>query len=102
MTGVKKISDEFSVGGQPTPVDLKQLADQGFRPVVNLRSPNEVGALADEQQQAENVGLQYVNVPVPSIEANADLTATVLAAVKPLPTPVFFIVVPVDELAPLP
>ncbi|MBD2075755.1 phosphatase [Phormidium sp. FACHB-592] len=84
------MSDEFSAGGQPTPVDLKQLADQGFKSVVNLRSSNEVGALVDEQQQAENVGLQYVNVPLQPTEANADLTAAVLAAVELLPTPVFF------------
>jgi len=31
MSDIKKVSDEFSVGGQPTPEALKQLADQGFK-----------------------------------------------------------------------
>lgn len=86
----KKISDEFSAGGQPTPEDLKQLADEGFKSVVNLRSLNETGVLVDEQQQAVTFGLQYVNVPLQSTEANAELTAKVLTEVDQLPTPVYF------------
>lgn len=90
MIEAKKISNEFSAGGQPTPENLKQLADEGFKSVVNLRSLDEVGALADEQQLTEAVGLQYVNVPLQSTEANAELTAKVLSEVKQLPTPVYF------------
>jgi uncharacterized protein (TIGR01244 family) len=90
MTEAKKISDEFSAGGQPTSEDLKQLADQGFKSVVNLRSLDEAGVLVDEQQQAEAAGLQYVNVPIQSTESNAELTAKVLSEVEQLPTPVYF------------
>lgn len=90
MTEAKKISDEFTAGGQPTPEDLKQLANQGFKSVVNLRSIDETGALVDEQQQSEAAGLQYVNVPLQSTEANAELTAKVLSEVEQLPTPVYF------------
>ena len=90
MGDIKKINDAFSAGGQPTPEDLKQLADEGFRSVVNLRDPNEAGALPDEQQQAEAAGLQYVNIPLKSTEANPELTAKVIAEVEQLPTPVYF------------
>lgn len=90
MGNAKKISAEFSAGGQPTPEDLKQLADEGFKSVVNLRSPDETEALTDEQQQAEAAGLQYVSIPLKSIEANAELTAKVIAEVEQLPTPVYF------------
>lgn len=90
MSEAKKISDEFSAGGQPTPEDLKQLADEGFKAIVNLRSPDEAGALVDEQQQAEAAGLQYVNVPLQPTVADADLTAKVVAEVEQLPTPIFF------------
>lgn len=90
MTEAKKISDEFSAGGQPTLKNLKQLADEGFKSVVNLRSLDEAGVLVDEQQQAEAAGLQYVNVPLESTEANAELTAKVLSEVEQLPTPVYF------------
>ncbi|MBG1242541.1 beta-lactamase hydrolase domain-containing protein [Nostoc sp. NZL] len=90
MSDVKKVSEEFSAGGQPTPETLKQLADEGYKSVVNLRSPNEVGALADEQQQAKAAGLEYVNVPLNSTSANDNLTATVLSELEKLPTPVYF------------
>lgn len=90
MSGLKKVSDDFSAGGQPTPETLKQLAEQGYKSVVNLRSPDEAGALTDEQQQAEAAGLQYINVPLKPTEANADLAAVVLSKVEELPTPVYF------------
>lgn len=50
----------------------------------------EAGALVDEQQQAEAAGLQYVNVPLKSTEANDGLTAKVLSELEELPTPVYF------------
>jgi uncharacterized protein (TIGR01244 family) len=90
MSDIKKVSDEFSAGGQPTPETLKQLADEGYKSVVNLRSLDEAGALADEQQQAEAAGLQYVNVPLKPTEANNNLTAKVLSELEELPTPVYF------------
>ncbi len=90
MSDVKKVSDEFSAGGQPTPETLKQLADEGYKSVVNLRSPNETGVLADEQQQAKAVGLEYVNVPLKTNSANDNLTATVLSELEELSTPVYF------------
>ncbi|AIE76262.1 beta-lactamase hydrolase domain-containing protein [Synechocystis sp. PCC 6714] len=90
MVDIKKVSDEFLAGGQPTPEDLKQLAAEGFKSVVNLRLPDEAGVLADEQQLAEGEGLHYVNVPLQSTEAKAELTATVLSEVEKLPTPIYF------------
>lgn len=90
MSDVKKVSDEFSAGGQPTPDTLKQLADQGYKSVVNLRSLDETGALEDEQQHAQAVGLEYVNVPLKPTQANDNLTAKVLRELEELPTPVYF------------
>jgi len=90
MTEAKKVSNQFSFGGQPTPEDLKQLADEGYQSVVNLRFPDETGALTDEQQQAELLGLEYLNLPTSSNEADAELTAKVLAQAEHLPTPIYF------------
>ncbi|AUB36323.1 putative phosphohydrolase, protein tyrosine phosphatase [Nostoc flagelliforme CCNUN1] len=89
MSDVKKVSDEFSAGGQPTPETLKQLADQGYKSVVNLRSLDETGALEDEQQHAQAVGLEYVNVPLKPTQANDNLIAKVLRELEELPTPVY-------------
>jgi uncharacterized protein (TIGR01244 family) len=58
--------------------------------VVNLRFPGEAGALADEEQQAQAAGLEYVNVPIKSTEANHNSTAKVLSELEKLPTPVYF------------
>lgn len=90
MSDIKKVSDEYFAGGQPTPETLKQLADEGYKSVVNLRSLDEAGALADEQQQAQAVGLEYVNVPLKSSQANDNSTAKVLSELQQLPTPVYF------------
>jgi uncharacterized protein (TIGR01244 family) len=90
MSNIKKVSDEFSAGGQPTPETLKQLVEEGYKSVVNLRSPDETGVLADEQQQAKAAGLEYVNVPVSSTQADKSLTAKVLFELEKLPTPVYF------------
>jgi len=90
MSDIKKVSDEYSAGGQPTPETLKQLADEGYKSVVNLRALDEVGALADEQQQAQAVGLEYVNVPLKPSQTNDNSTAKVLSELQQLPTPVYF------------
>ncbi|MBD2163648.1 phosphatase [Calothrix membranacea FACHB-236] len=90
MSNIKKVSDEFSAGGQPTPDTLKQLADEGYKSVVNLRAPDEAGVLDDEEQQAQAVGLEYVNVPLNSTSAKDGLTAKVLRELEQLPTPVYF------------
>ncbi|WP_260447148.1 fused DSP-PTPase phosphatase/NAD kinase-like protein [Nostoc sp. 2RC] len=99
MSDIKKVSDEYSAGGQPTPETLKQLAEEGYKSVVNLRrrvaacrqtSLDEVGALVDEQQQAQAVGLEYVNVPLKPSQTNDNSTAKVLSELQQLPTPVYF------------
>ncbi len=90
MSEIKKLSDEFSAGGQPTAEDLKHLVEQGYKSVVNLRSPTETGVLADEQQQVEALGLQYVNIPLQPTVADRELRTEVVTRLEELPTPVYF------------
>lgn len=69
-------------GGQPTQKDLKQLKEHGVTTVINLRHPDEAKKHPDpsvparfnflENQVAETLGLNYVNLPISSA---ADLTA---------------------------
>ncbi|GFE71056.1 beta-lactamase hydrolase domain-containing protein [Chroococcus sp. FPU101] len=86
----KKISEEFSSGGQPTSDNLQELAAEGFKSVVSLRSSDEKGVLSDEQQQAEELGLRYLNVPLNPNEADALLVEQVVSEIAELPTPIFF------------
>ncbi|BAZ50608.1 hypothetical protein NIES4103_32250 [Nostoc sp. NIES-4103] len=88
MSNTKKVSDNLSVTGQVTPEQLQQAAQEGFKSVLNLRSPNEAGFLSDEQQQAQAVGLQYANVPLKPSEPNQQLTELAIQEIENLPKPV--------------
>ncbi|MBC6432459.1 phosphatase [Nostoc sp. HG1] len=88
MTNSKKISDDLSAAGQLTPEELQQVANEGFKSVINLRSPDEQGFLSDEQQQAEAAGLQYTNIPLKPTEPNQELTKAALEEIADLPKPI--------------
>ncbi|MBG1271002.1 beta-lactamase hydrolase domain-containing protein [Nostoc sp. WHI] len=88
MTNSKKISDDLSAAGQLTPEQLQQAAAEGFKSVINLRSPDEQGFLSDEQQQAEAAGLQYTNIPLKPTEPNQELTKAALEEIADLPKPI--------------
>lgn len=88
MSNYKKISDDLSAAGQITPEQLHQAADEGFKSVVNLRSPDEQGFLSDEQQKAEASGLQYANIPLKPTEPNQELTKAALEEIANLPKPI--------------
>ncbi len=89
MENVKKINNELTVAGQVTPGQLQQLADEGYKSVMNLRSPEEEGFMKDEPQQAEAAGLQYVNIPVKPDGMSDELTTKVLEQIDRLPKPAF-------------
>lgn len=84
----KAVSDSLSIAGQVTPEQLQQAAQQGFKSVLNLRSPNESGVLSDEQQKAEAAGLEYANVPLNSSDATTEGIASALQELENLPKPV--------------
>ncbi|MBD2510017.1 phosphatase [Nostoc muscorum FACHB-395] len=88
MSNTKKVSEDLSAAGQPTPEDLKQAAQEGFKSVLNLRSPDEPGFLSDEQQQAQAAGLQYANIPLKPSEANQELTDAAIQEIENLPKPI--------------
>ncbi|MFS0516003.1 beta-lactamase hydrolase domain-containing protein [Nostoc sp. UIC 10607] len=88
MTNSKKISDDLSAAGQLTPEQLQQAAAEGFKSVINLRSPDEQGFLSDEQQKAEAAGLQYTNIPLKPTEPNQELTKAALEKIADLPKPI--------------
>ncbi|MBD2524627.1 sulfur transferase domain-containing protein [Nostoc sp. FACHB-133] len=88
MSNTKKVSEDLSAAGQPTPEELKQAAQEGFKSVLNLRSPDEPGFLSDEQQQAQAAGLQYANIPLKPSEANQELTEAAIQEIENLPKPI--------------
>ncbi len=70
-------------GGQPDDAQLGRLADVGYQTVVNLRTPGEPGAPADEAAKVEAEGMHYVSIPVAHGEGlsreNAEALGKVLA-----------------------
>ncbi|MEH2193287.1 MAG: sulfur transferase domain-containing protein [Nostoc sp.] len=88
MSNTKKVNDDLSAAGQLTPEELKQAAQEGFKSVLNLRSPDEAGFLSDEQQQAQAAGLQYANIPLKASEPNQELTEAAIQEIENLPKPI--------------
>ncbi|MGI8503013.1 MAG: beta-lactamase hydrolase domain-containing protein [Hassallia sp.] len=87
MENVKKINNELTVAGQVTLEQLQQAVSEGYKSVLNLRSPSEEGFISDEQQQAEALGLHYINIPVKPNEISDELTTEVLKQIDDLPKP---------------
>lgn len=87
MEPIRKINDELTIAGQLTSEQLKQIAQAGFKSVLNLQSPDEPGFLNSEQQQAEALGLYYVNIPVKIEAINDETTTSVLKQINNLPKP---------------
>ncbi len=50
-------------GGQPTPKQLEQARDAGYKTVINLRTANE-NSIWDEASKAAELGMNYINIPV--------------------------------------
>ena len=88
MSDLKKVNDDLSIAGQISSKELKQLAIGGFKSVLNLRSPDENGFFNDEKQEAQIVGLEYVNVPLNSKEPNQQLIAEAILEIDHLPKPI--------------
>ena len=88
MNTVRKITNELAIAGQPTPDKLIQLVEEGYRSVVNLRSPDEIGFWNDEQQKIEQLGLRYANYPIQTINLDAEMVFRLIQQISELPKPI--------------
>ena len=66
-------------GGQPTDEQLAALRDAGFKTVINLRQPNEMGTRGEAETVAE-LGMTYVSLPVAGTSGLTEENAAALAA----------------------
>ncbi|MBC1239488.1 beta-lactamase hydrolase domain-containing protein [Nostoc sp. 2RC] len=87
MNIVRKINDELAIAGQITLVQLKQIADEGYKSVVNLRLPDETGLLANEKEKTELLGLYYLNLPFKAQDINDVVTLEIFQRIAELPKP---------------
>lgn len=87
MKTIRKINDDLAIAGQLTSDQLQQITQQGYKSVVNLRSPDEEGFLSNEQQEIEALGLYYINVPIKVEGINDEVAAQVLQKLDELSKP---------------
>ncbi|WP_133479995.1 fused DSP-PTPase phosphatase/NAD kinase-like protein [Cognatilysobacter segetis] len=63
MTAPTQFAEGQYAAGQPTPVQLSQLAAAGVRTVINLRAPSEPAGY-DEGDEVARLGLRYWTLPI--------------------------------------
>ncbi|MBD1911611.1 MULTISPECIES: sulfur transferase domain-containing protein [unclassified Leptolyngbya] len=64
METIRKINDELAIAGQISSEQLPQLVGDGFRSILNLRSPGEYEFEPSEEVKAGLFGLNYLNFPL--------------------------------------
>ncbi len=88
MNTIRKINNELAIAGQITPDQLQQIADDGYKSVLNLRSFDEKDLLDDEQDKVEFLGLFYINLPIKSEEINHQAALQIFNVITELPKPI--------------
>ncbi|HEY9621654.1 MAG TPA: sulfur transferase domain-containing protein [Crinalium sp.] len=81
LHAIRKINDELAIAGQVTSEQLRQVAQEGYRSVLNLRSPDEAGFPCMEQQEVEALNLNYINIPVKVGAIDRDMLLQALEAI---------------------
>ena len=87
-----KINDEVTVGGQPSEEQLQELAQQGFKSVVNFRTEGEADqpvSPSEEGAQAKSAGLEYLHLPVSMQTLDAGTVDQFRQRYRELPKPIF-------------
>ncbi len=59
-----KINNTISTSGQPTLEELKIIADNGFKAIINLALYNSSLALENEDKYVSQLGMTYIHIPV--------------------------------------
>ncbi|MCU0568939.1 MAG: sulfur transferase domain-containing protein [Oculatellaceae cyanobacterium Prado106] len=87
MEPIRKINDELAIAGQIHLAQFPQVAAEGYRAVLNLRSPEEAGFLTLEAEKLQLLGLCYLNLPTPVTALNPETVLKVLDHLRRLPKP---------------
>jgi protein tyrosine phosphatase (PTP) superfamily phosphohydrolase (DUF442 family) len=67
MTGIynfHKVSDTLACSGQPTELQLKQLATEQYQVIINLAPHDNKVALPDETASVKALDIEYCHIPV--------------------------------------
>ena len=85
-------NDQFGTLGQISPAQLSEIAQQGYKSVINNRPDGEGGPdqpkNADIQAEAEKLGLNYVYLPVIPGAITPDQVVEMARLLKTMPGPI--------------
>ena len=87
-----KISDQITVGAQPTPEQLQELAQEGFRTIVNLRTAGESDQPLSPEEEGNKVtalAMKYLHIPVSAQAMQPEQVDHFRQQIRQLPGPVF-------------
>ena len=59
-----QISNNLATAGQPTIKQFRAIADAGYETVINLALQTSDGAIANEAQLVQSLGMEYIAIPV--------------------------------------
>ena len=60
----KQVNDRLACSGQPTEEQLKGIADQGYKVIINLALTGTKYSLPDEAKSVADLGLIYRHIPI--------------------------------------
>jgi tyrosine-protein phosphatase SIW14 len=85
----EKVNEQVYRGGDPTAVGLTELGAMGIKVDLDLREASD--ATKVEKEQAEKLGMKYVNIPMKpfSAPANDAMEHALVLLGQPRPGPVF-------------
>jgi protein tyrosine phosphatase (PTP) superfamily phosphohydrolase (DUF442 family) len=78
IPGARVSETGLLVGGQPSPEQLKEIAQAGYRTVISLRAARELGD-EGEEETVERLGMAFVSIPVPGPEGLTEPNARALS-----------------------
>lgn len=56
--------EKLSSSGMPTPDQLRSVAEAGVKVVINLATSKSEGAIPNEGEIVNSLGMEYINIPV--------------------------------------
>jgi len=93
MTDGIQINDAFTVGKKhPAEADLKELEQEGFQTVINLRAAGEdqqPQSPEEEGRMARDLGMTYLHYPVKSDAMSPELVDGFRELLRDLPRPIY-------------
>ena len=92
MENCIRLNERMVIGAQPTEEDLRELKEQGFGAVVNLRLPNEDAESLSPEAEAQCVrelGMEYLHIPVSGSNFRIEQVDQFSESILALPTPAF-------------